>query len=82
MGRAEIAGVSTTGFGTSWDEGLTFSKFTNLGFGVPGSNSLYSDEYDAMSMLHDGSIAVVTAHSTSTTTNVDYRNLMQPFPAH
>jgi hypothetical protein len=82
LGRAEIASVSTTGFGTSWDEGLTFSKFTDLGFGIPGSNSLYNDEYDAMSILHDGSIAVVTAHSTSTTTNIDYRNLMQPCPSY
>jgi hypothetical protein len=80
LGRSEIEGVSTTGFGTSWDEGLTFSEFTNLGFGTPGSSNIYGDEYDAMSFLHDGSIAVATAHDTSDGTNIDYRNLEQPCP--
>jgi hypothetical protein len=67
LGRDTIAGVITTGFGTSWDEGLTFSTFTDLGVGGV-------DQYDAMSLLPDGSIAVVTAHGTPT--NVDYRNLV------
>jgi len=30
MGRAQINGVSTTGFGTSWDEGLSFSPVIDL----------------------------------------------------
>jgi hypothetical protein len=72
LGRAQIAGVSTTGFGTSWDEGLTFTRFTDLGVGGPGTGV---DDYDAMSLLPDGSIAVVTAHGTPST-NIDYRNLV------
>lgn len=49
MGRAEIAGVEgTTGFGTSWDEGQTFTQFSDLGVSGPG---LGWDQYDAMSIL-------------------------------
>ncbi len=74
MSRFEDGGGgSMTGFATSWDEGLTFSSFTNLGIGAP-----YSDNYDAMALLQDGSIAVVTVHSNSggKTNNIDYRNLV------
>jgi hypothetical protein len=73
MGRALVAGNSVTGFGTSWDEGLTFSVFTSLGVGDPGT-----DNYDAMSLLQDGSIAVVTVHNNSGTglNNIYYRNLI------
>jgi hypothetical protein len=67
LGRDKIEGVQSTGFGTSWDEGLTFSHFTNLGVGG-------DDQYDAMSLLPDGSIAVVTANGTPT--SIDYRNLV------
>jgi len=59
MGRARINGVSTTGFGTSWDEGHTFSPVADLG--VDRGNGNW-DEYDALSLLADGSIAVVTTH--------------------
>jgi BNR repeat-like domain len=65
---------SGTGFGTSWDGGLTFSLFTDLGVnGGPGY-----DLYDAMSLLPDGSIAVVAAHFTSdrASADIDYRNLV------
>jgi hypothetical protein len=53
--------------------GLTFSYFGDLGVGEAGT-----DNYDAMSMLPDGSVAVVTVHSTNsgTASNVDYRNLL------
>jgi hypothetical protein len=59
LGRAQISGVSTTGFGTSWDEGLTYSYFTDLGVNGPVDRF---DEYDAMTLLKDGSIGVITAH--------------------
>lgn len=74
MSRFEDGGAgSMTGFATSWDEGITFSSFTNLGIGAP-----YSDNYDAMALLQDGSIAVVTVHSNSggKSNNIDYRNLV------
>ena len=73
MGRAKIGGKSTTGFGTSWDEGASFSIFADLNVAGPGSSF---DEYDAMSLLPDGSIAVVAAHGDiHRPANVDYRNL-------
>ncbi len=73
LSRARVAGNSETGFGTSWDEGLTFSGFSSLGVGDPGT-----DNYDAMSLLPNGSIGVVTVHSTTgvITENIDYRNLV------
>lgn len=74
LGRAQIGVVSTTGYGTSWDEGLTFTHFTDLRVGgsEPGV-----DYYDAMSPLPDGSIAVVMAYGNdSADVNIDYRNLV------
>jgi hypothetical protein len=65
---------SGTSFGTSWNEGIAFSLFADLGVnGGPGY-----DLYDAMSLLPDGSIAVVAAHFTSdgTAADIDYRNLV------
>lgn len=65
---------SGTSFGTSWNEGLTFSFFADLGISEgPGY-----DLYDAMSLLPDGSIAVVAAHFTRdrTSVDIDYRNLV------
>jgi hypothetical protein len=75
LGRANIADINTTAFGTSWDEGLRFSNFIGLGVdNVPGT----MDVYDAMSLLPDGTLAVVTAHlnDIENTTDVDYRNLV------
>jgi hypothetical protein len=73
LSRALVAGKSETGFGTSWDEGLTFSGFNGLGVGDPNT-----DNYDAMSLLPDGSIGVVTVHSNigGVSQNIDYRNLV------
>ena len=59
VARAQVAGHSTTGYETSWDEGLTFSAVYDLEIDGPRSRF---DEYDAMSLLPDGSIGVVTAH--------------------
>jgi hypothetical protein len=75
LGRANIADINTTAFGTSWDEGLRFSNFIGLGVdNVPGT----MDVYDAMSLLPDGTLAVVTAHlnDSENTTDIDYRNLV------
>jgi hypothetical protein len=65
---------SGTGFGTSWDGGLTFSVFTDLGI----NSSREYDLYDAMSLLPDGSVAVVAARFTSggTSAEIVYRNLV------
>jgi hypothetical protein len=73
LSRAQVAGDSETGFGTSWDEGHTFSGFSSLGVGDPGT-----DNYDAMSLLPNGSIGVVTIHSITggIIQNIDYRNLV------
>lgn len=77
LGRVELDGYSVTGFGTSWNEGQTFSGFSNLGVGGAGT-----DNYDAMSSLPDGSVAVVTVHSINgTTNNIDYRNLVDRCPS-
>jgi len=75
LGRAEISNITTTAFATSWDEGLHFSTFEGLGVdNVPGT----SDMYDAMSVLPNGTLAVVTTHITDSTseTEVDFRNLI------
>ena len=75
LGRVDFAGMNTTAFGTSWDEGLTFSHFTALGVDdVPGT----MDVNEAMSLLPNGTLAVVTAHinDSDNTTEVDYRNLV------
>jgi len=75
LGRANIADINTTAFGTSWDEGLRFSNFIGLGVdNVPGT----MDVYDAMSLLPNGTLAVVTAHlnDSENTTDIDYRNLV------
>lgn len=74
MGRAKLDGSDSTGFGTSWDEGATFTPFADLGVRGPG---LGWDQYDAMSILPDGTVAVVTTHGTGTV-NIDYRNLIGP----
>jgi hypothetical protein len=75
MGRALLNGMKgATGFATSWDEGRTFTAFADLGVTGPG---LGWDQYDAMSTLPDGTIAVVTTHGTGTA-NIDYRSLVAP----
>lgn len=75
MGRALLNGVEgATGFATSWDEGRTFAAFADLGVTGPG---LGWDQYDAMSTLPDGTIAVVTTHGTGIA-NIDYRTLVAP----
>ncbi len=65
---------SGTGFGTSWDEGFTFSLFADLGVNRGPAYDLYA----AMSLLQDGSIAVVAAHFTrdGKSADIDYRNLI------
>lgn len=80
LGRTQIAGINTTAFGTSWDEGISFSDFTGLGVdNVPGT----MDVYDAMSLLPNGTLAVVTAHLNDSvnTTDIDYRNLVDNCPS-
>jgi len=75
LGRSKIADINTTAFGTSWDEGLRFSGFIDLGVDyVPGT----MDVYDATSLLPNGTLAVVTAHlnDSENTTDIDYRNLV------
>jgi BNR repeat-like domain len=72
MGRSAL--VDSTGFATSWDEGLTFTPMSPLGVTGPG---LGIDQYDAMSLLPDQTVAVVTTHGTGFV-NVDYRNLIPP----
>lgn len=74
MGRYEPSGPASTSFATSWDEGVMFSSFTGLGIGGGSSG----DNYDAMSLLSDESIGVVSVHSNpgGKTNNVDYRNLI------
>lgn len=72
MGRSALE--DSTGFATSWDEGLTFTPMSPLGVTGPG---LGIDQYDAMSLLPDQTIAVVTTHGTGFV-NVDYRNLIPP----
>ena len=75
MGRANLDGVTAaTGFGTSWDCGRTFTAFSDLGVTGPG---LGFDQYDAMSLLANGTVGVVTTHGTQYV-NVDYRNLIPP----
>ena len=75
MGRALLNGMEgATGFATSWDEGRTFTAFADLGVTGP---ALGWDQYDAMSALPDGTIAVVTTHGTGTV-NIDYRSLVAP----
>lgn len=77
MGRAALGGIeAATGFGVSWDEGRTFTPLKDLGVHGPGKGW---DQYDAMSMLPDGSAAVVTTHGTGVV-NIDYRNLVQSTP--
>jgi hypothetical protein len=63
-----------TGFGASWDGGITFSLFTDL---QVNDGPAY-DLYDAMSLLPDGSIGVVTANFTKDgkSAHIDYRNLV------
>ena len=74
LGRAVVKGVSTTGFATSWDEGLTYSDFADLAVRGPVGNF---DQYDAMALLSDGSIGVVGAHGeVGKNSNVDFRNLV------
>src|SRR5215469_5484447 len=84
LGRAMIGNKSTTGFGTSWDEGLNFSLFANL---EADSKTEQFDEYDAISLLSNGTIGVVTSHNDhgdgnfrAGTYNVDYRNLIDNCP--
>ena len=75
LGRADLADINTTAFGTSWNEGLTFSPFVGLEVdNVPDT----MDVYDAMSLLPNGTLAVVTAHLNGWegATNNDYRNLV------
>jgi len=73
-GRAEVEGVYTTGFATSWDEGLTFSRFHDLGFENYGFDW---DQYDAMSLLPDGSIGIVSAHAGyGEASEIAYRDLV------
>jgi hypothetical protein len=72
VGRSLINKVSTTGYAASWNEGAEFSPLSDLGVRGPGNGV---DDYDAMSILPDGSIAVVTAHG-NVISNVDYRNLV------
>ena len=80
LSRAEIAGIPTTAFGTSWDEGVSFSNFPGLGVdNVPGT----MDVSDAMSLLPNGTLAVVTVHinDSDNTTDIDYRNLVDNCPS-
>jgi len=72
VGRSLINKVSTTGYAASWNEGAVFTPLSDLGVGGPGNGV---DDYDAMSILPDGSIGVVTAHG-NVISNVDYRNLI------
>jgi hypothetical protein len=72
MGRSALE--DSTGFATSWDEGLTFTPMSPLGVTGPGAGI---DQYDAMSLLPDQTVAVVSAHGT-VLVNVDYRNLIPP----
>lgn len=74
LGRTSVNGVSTTGFATSWDEGLTYSNFADLW--VRGPIGKF-DQYDAMALLKDGSIAVVGAHGElGQNSNVEFRTLV------
>jgi hypothetical protein len=80
LGRGRIAGVSTTAYATSWDEGLTFSWFADL---EKGSELWRFDMYDAMSLLPDGTIGVVTSHNVhgdgnflAGTYDIDYKTLV------
>lgn len=74
LGRARRSGSASTSFATSWDEGLHFSLLAPLG--IDGSGP--GDQYDAMSLLSNGSIAVVSVHSEpdAGTNVIDYRNLI------
>lgn len=80
LGRGKIAGVSTTAYSTSWDEGRTFSWFADL---EKGSKTSQFDEYDAMSLLPDGTLGVVTSHNAhgdgnflAGTYDIDYKSLV------
>jgi hypothetical protein len=84
LGRGKIGGVSTTAYATSRDEGITFGWFADL---EKASNTWKFDEYDAMSLLPDGTIGVVTSHNThgdgnflAGTYDTDYSSLVDNCP--
>lgn len=77
MGRAQIGDSETTAFATSWDEGLSFSRFATLELSGPNH-----DMYDAMSLRPDGTIGVISTHGTfdEKTVDGDYRDLVNSCP--
>jgi hypothetical protein len=84
LGRGKIAGASTTVYATSRDEGVTFSWFADL---EKASKISLFDEYDAMSLLPDGTVGVVTSHNAhgdgnflAGTYNIDYTSLVDNCP--
>lgn len=74
VGRAQTRENSSTGYAVSRDRGRTFSRFADLGFDVRDT----FDSYDAVTVLSDDSVGVVTIHSNpgGESNNIDYRILI------